>query len=105
MVTPPDTIDADQCAELLKCTKDQVEDLARHGEIPGLKLGRGWLFIRADLLAFLAAKARAEATDRRSKREKPPVAVYTPPTLVPPTSGRSGRRNAIPNIPPLAAEQ
>jgi len=64
-----ETIDADQCAELLHCTTDQVEELARAGEIPGLKLGRGWLFIRGDLLAYLAEKARSEAQERRSKRQ------------------------------------
>jgi len=67
----PDTIDSDQCAELLKCTPEQVEALARDGDIPGLKIGRGWLFIRADLLAYLAESARAEAQERRQKRAAP----------------------------------
>ena len=65
----PETIDADECAQLLRCTAGQVEEMARAGEIPGLKIGRGWLFVRADLLAFLADKARQEAADRRSKRQ------------------------------------
>ena len=64
-----DTIDTEQCAELLHCKPDQVEELARTGEIPGLKLGRSWLFIRSDLLAYLAEKARSEAQDRRAKRQ------------------------------------
>ncbi len=66
-----DTIDATQCAELLLCTPEQVEALARDGDIPGLKLGRSWLFIRADLLAYLAERARAEAQDRRARRAAP----------------------------------
>lgn len=64
----PDTIDADECAQLLRCTAGQVEEMARAGDIPGLKIGRGWLFVRADLLAFLAERARQEAADRRAKR-------------------------------------
>lgn len=63
-----DTIDADECAQLLRCKADQVEEMARTGEIPGLKIGRGWLFIRADLLSYLAEKARKEAQERRAKR-------------------------------------
>lgn len=63
-----ETINSEECAELMHCTSDQVEELARAGEIPGLKFGRGWLFIRADLLAYLAEKARAEAQERRAKR-------------------------------------
>lgn len=65
---PPDTIDSEECAAILRCTAEQVEELARTGEIPGLKLGRSWLFIRADLLAYLAEKARAEAQERRARR-------------------------------------
>jgi len=64
-----ETIDADDCAVLLHCSVDQVEEMARGGDIPGLKIGRGWLFVRADLLAFLAERARAEAQERRAKRQ------------------------------------
>ena len=67
-----DTIDADECAQLLRCTAGQVEEMARAGDIPGLKIGRGWLFVRADLLAFLAERARQEAADRRAKRAPQP---------------------------------
>jgi excisionase family DNA binding protein len=63
-----DTIDSEECAALLRCTPEQVEELARAGDIPGLKIGRGWLFVRTDLLDYLAQKAREEAAERRSKR-------------------------------------
>lgn len=63
-----DTIDASECADLLRCSADQVEEMARAGDLPGLKIGRAWLFVRADLLAFLAERARDEAQARRSKR-------------------------------------
>lgn len=61
-------IGSDECAALLDCTPEHVEELARTGEIPGLKMGRRWRFVRADLLAYLAEKARAEAQERRAKR-------------------------------------
>lgn len=64
-----ETIDSEECAVLMHCTADQVEELARAGEIPGLKFGRSWLFVRADLLAYLAEKARAEALERRARRQ------------------------------------
>lgn len=63
-----ETIDSEGCAELLRCTASQVEEMARAGAIPGLKIGRGWLFVRHDLLAFLAERARQEAQDRRAKK-------------------------------------
>lgn len=84
-----ETIDSDECAELLRCTADQVEELARAGEIPALKIGRGWLFVRGDLLAYLAEKARAEAQERRAKRH--------PSAKVTEISGR--RRRPIPALP------
>lgn len=64
-----DTIGSEDCSRILRCTPEQVEELARAGEIPGLKLGRSWLFVRADLLLFLAEKAREEAQQRRAKRQ------------------------------------
>lgn len=73
-----DVIDADQCAELLLCTAGQVEEMARSGDIPGLKIGRRWMFVRADLLAFLAERARAEAADRRARRAPAAVAKVAP---------------------------
>lgn len=63
-----ETLDSAACAELLLCSVDQVEELARAGEIPGVKIGRGWLFVRADLLAYLAERGRKEAEERRAAR-------------------------------------
>lgn len=80
-----DTIDAEECAELLRATKEQVEELARGGELPALKIGRSWLFVRADLLAYLAEKARAEAQERRAKRQpNAPVQLTRPRRQIPP---------------------
>lgn len=81
-----DVIDAEACAEMLGCTALQVEELARAGDIPGLKIGRSWRFVRADLLTYLAEKARAEAEERRSRRAAPPEPVKpqrrgAPPSL------------------------
>jgi len=90
-----DTIDSDQCAELLKCTPEQVEALARDGDIPGLKIGRGWLFIRADLLAYLAERARAEAQERRQKRAAPAAEQASPSNVQP----IKPRRRAPPALP------
>lgn len=79
---------------MLRCTVDQVEELARAGDIPGLKIGRSWLFVRPDLLVYLAEKAREEAQERRSKRQPNvtpivPTKRRQPPVL--PTFGLQGR--------------
>ena len=85
-----ETIDSTQCAELLRCTREQIEELARSGEIPGLKLGRSWLFVRQDLLAYLAEKAREEAEQRRAKRQ---------PGVTPMTHQVKPRRRVPPALP------
>lgn len=86
------TIGSEECAQLLRCTPEQVEELARAGEIPGLKFGRGWMFVRDDLLAYLAEKARAEAEHRRAKRQP---GVLTMPKAKP-------RRRVPPPLPVVA---
>ena len=92
MTTTVETIDSAACAALLRCTSEQGEELARAGEIPGLKIGRSWLFVSSDLLAYLAEKARREADERRAKRQ-PGVTTITakakrrqPPPLMLPTA-------------------
>lgn len=107
MTTPvahPETIDAKECAQLLRCKADQVEEMARAGDIPGLKIGRGWLFVRADLLAFLAERARKEAADRRAKRSPqqnvlPIKRRRVPPALPLAPAGRIRRENTRPAWP------
>ncbi len=64
-----ETMGSDECAVLLRCTAQQAEELARNGDIPAVKLGRSWLYVRHDLIAYLAERAREEAKDRRSKRQ------------------------------------
>ena len=48
-----DILNADQVAELLECERLHVQELARAGKLPGLKLGRGWVFPREALLQRL----------------------------------------------------
>lgn len=70
----PAVIGSEECAALLGCEPEHVEELARAGELPGLKIGRRWRFVRVDLLTYLAEKARAEAMERRAKRQPKPQA-------------------------------
>lgn len=98
MTETAETIDAAGCAQLLQCTTQTVEELTRKGELPGIKFGRGWVYVKADLLAWLAQRARQEAQDRRQEHQarmkrpafqpphKPKPRRLTPPALPQPTS-------------------
>lgn len=90
-----ETLDAAACAELLHCSVDQVEDLARVGELPSVKIGRGWLFVRADLLEYLAERGRKEAETRRAARAPAPQSPNAPTPIRRATS----RRRAAPALP------
>lgn len=82
-----ETMTVEQVAELLLCTTDKVEELARCGELPGMKFGRGWVFLHSTLLAHLERQSLAEQEARRAKR-RPNAAMplvrprrQTPPAL------------------------
>lgn len=50
-MTDPDFLTKDQVAELLQCDVLTVEEKARNGAIPGVKIGRSWVFVRSALVA------------------------------------------------------
>jgi excisionase family DNA binding protein len=51
---------ADQLASLLQLPRSTIEDCARRGLLPSLKLGRHRRFIRADVLDALDALRRRD---------------------------------------------
>src|SRR5882672_7194055 len=66
----------EQIAELLQCDVTTVEEKARNGELPGVKVGRSWVFPREAMLQRLNEmalapnlKARAKSETRRERLE------------------------------------
>lgn len=96
-----DTINSEQCADLLQCTEATVEELTRKGELPGVKFGRGWIYVKASLLEYLAQKAMREAEERRlniRERAQTPATIQvlrpkrkTPPVLPQPLQSITGQ--------------
>lgn len=68
---------ADQAAQLLGCSVKTVEELARQGELPGIKPGGGWVFPAGALAQRLDQLALEQAAKRRSPPA--PAAVATQP--------------------------
>lgn len=93
-----ETINAAQCADLLQCTEATVEELTRKGDLPGVKIGRGWIYIKADLLNYLAEKARSEAKDRKDAA----IASQVAHTKAPIFKHRRKTPPALPSVPPTA---
>lgn len=55
----PPILDARQASACLGCSKEYLESLAARGEVPAVKIGRGWIFTAAQLLLHVAASASA----------------------------------------------
>ncbi|MBK6471318.1 MAG: helix-turn-helix domain-containing protein [Betaproteobacteria bacterium] len=83
-----ETIDSDTCSFLLHCEYKTVEDLARRGIIPGLKLGKSWMFLRSQVLEAARALAATEAKERVAPAQpadahRPKRQMKRPPPVLP----------------------
>lgn len=76
-------------ANALDCAGTTVEERARTGDLPGIRLGRGWVFPRAALMQSLCDLAHREAAERKNK-PSPGLAIATQATP---------RRQAAPALP------
>lgn len=62
---------ADQAARLLGCSVKTAEEMARHGELPGIKPGGGWVFPAGALAQRLDQLALEQAAKRRGPAAGP----------------------------------
>ncbi|SOD27636.1 DNA binding domain-containing protein, excisionase family [Variovorax sp. YR752] len=76
----------EEVASMLDCEPSTVEEKARTHELPGVKIGRSWLFPRQALMQRLNEMALAEPAPSRR-----PNAVIN----------GSKKRRSLPNLPPL----
>lgn len=57
-------MDSHAVAQLLKCSERTVEDYARAGRLPAVKIGDGWVFPTEALLRAINRLAEQEAVQR-----------------------------------------
>ncbi|CAK0760965.1 Helix-turn-helix domain-containing protein [Gammaproteobacteria bacterium] len=66
------TLNVTQAAALLCAKPSTVREMARTGDIPAAKFGRGWVFVEEDLIDCIRSRynnpARATATQPERKR-------------------------------------
>ena len=74
---------AEQAAKLLACSTKTVEEMARRGDLPGIKPGGVWVFPAGALGQRLDAMALHEAAQRRK-----------PPTVLASTAARDSTAGA-----------
>ncbi|MET3135152.1 hypothetical protein AAKU55_005455 [Oxalobacteraceae bacterium GrIS 1.11] len=62
-----DTMDPTQVTALLRADPETIMQFARKGQLPGARIGKGWVCLRTDVFDFLKAKIEAETAERRKQ--------------------------------------
>lgn len=68
-MTTFETMDLQTAAAYLGAKNETISQLARKGELPGAQIGKGWIFLREDVLDFLRRRIAAETEVRRATRD------------------------------------
>lgn len=65
------TFDLQECADFLKVDRTTAMKLAQQGEIVGARIGRAWVFLEDDVVAFLREQAQRQTLERLEGRTTP----------------------------------
>jgi excisionase family DNA binding protein len=91
-----ETLNLEDTADLLKAEADTIMQLARAGKLPGAKIGKAWVFMRSDVLAFLRKEIDESTAVRRSKTAQPQILGVATQKRA---HGRSKPRPVLPELP------
>lgn len=89
-------LDATEAAALLRVETSTIMQLARKGELPGTRIGKFWVFLREDVMAYLKEQIARDTEARRRQHASQAagaIAVSKP---------RNGRRTALPVLPAMS---
>lgn len=62
-----ETLDVAETAALLRAESETIMQLARKGELPGTRIGKSWVFLREDVIAFLKEQISKDTEARRRR--------------------------------------
>ncbi|MBR8032313.1 helix-turn-helix domain-containing protein [Burkholderia vietnamiensis] len=62
------TFDLQECADFLKVDRTTAMKLAQRGDIVGARIGRAWVFLEDDVVAFLREQAQRQTLERLEGR-------------------------------------
>ena len=95
------TFDINEAADFLKIDRSTALDLAHVGTLPGAKVGRAWVFMEDELVAYLRDVTRKQTQARRAQLE---VAQVIDRAQQEPKPRRRGRRRPLPDLPELGGQ-
>lgn len=98
------TFDLLECADFLKVDRNKVLTLAGRGELRGAKIGRAWVFLEDDVVAFLRKQIQEQSCARLQGGVEPEaddhVARAIARQITPTDPRRPGRRRRpLPSLP------
>ncbi|MBL8518235.1 MAG: helix-turn-helix domain-containing protein [Betaproteobacteria bacterium] len=107
----PDTLTLDDAADMLKTTPDTVAECIHHRGLPAAKVGRAWVLVREDVIAWLRTQYARKDNTACDSTAAPALTSGTPTSsaqtanalakaLAPETSRR--RRNGPPKLRTIA---
>ncbi|OJA86150.1 helix-turn-helix domain-containing protein [Burkholderia ubonensis] len=59
------TFDINEAAAFLKVDRTTALSLAGSGQLPGAKIGRAWVFLESDVVAYLKREVERQSEERR----------------------------------------
>jgi excisionase family DNA binding protein len=92
------TLDLNEAANFLKISETTAQEMAASGELPGAKIGRAWVFLADDLVAWLREQVKSQRRERAVRCE---TAADIP---VPHRITRKERRRKPPELPELPGD-
>lgn len=102
-MTTFETMDLQTAAAYLGAKAETISQLARKGDLPGAQIGKGWIFLREDVLDFLRKRIAAETEARRAMRDNESESVGKENDVAQPVAvlQTRTRRRALPPLPGL----
>ncbi len=86
-----------EASALLHAESETVLQFARRGELPGTRIGKSWVFLREDVIAFLKNQILRDTEERRRQQ----ATGFANAVLMP--IAPSKRRTHLPTLPVLPA--
>lgn len=62
-----DVLGVAEAATLLRAEAETIMQYARSGKLPGTRIGKGWLFLREDVLDFLRRQIHTDTQERLAR--------------------------------------
>lgn len=93
-----------EVAELVHAEPSTVANLALRGELPATTIGKGYIFLRDDVMRYVREKIERDTAERRAKRN-PNAAGIVAEITQPKSRQRGPKARPLPALPPLPQRQ